>query len=379
MVKSVNPRIKFLLYLGDTSNKYKEKLIMILSIRLKAPVTTFASHFNELILILNPNSQGGATGKNWNDTYKEIKEYLPKQHKVVFTKKADDGTIITRKLLRQGYNNIVAVGGDGTINEVANGFFDVKTRNRSALDPTKFKLKHNMEQINSKGAFWIVPSGSRNVLAASLGLPHQGIESFKHIQHMKKRKIDVIGVTLTDKDDPTIVRNRIVLNAAEMGIGAEIIDRSKRVRGKIKSRFLSTVAGIVSTLPTYESNECDIILDGEKKITSNITMAVVANGKFLGGGFNVAPRADISDGRLDVIIMKNSGSFKMLEKLVEMKGESQYINEEDILYYQAKDVAILPKNRNMTVSLDGEPVGILPAVFRVYHNALTIKTESSTP
>ena len=57
---------------------------------------------------------------------------------------------------------------------------------------------------------------------------------------MKKRKIDVIGVTLTDKDNPAIVRNRIVLNAAEMGIGAEIIDRSKRVRGKIKSRFLST-------------------------------------------------------------------------------------------------------------------------------------------
>jgi diacylglycerol kinase (ATP) len=365
--------------LGDTSDKYKEKLIMILSMRLKAPVTTFASHFNELILILNPNSQGGATGKNWNDTYKEIKEYLPKQHKVVFTKKADDGTIITRRLLRQGYNNIVAVGGDGTINEVANGFFDVKTKNRSALDLTKFNLKHKMEQINSKGAFWIVPSGSRNVLAASLGLPHQGIESFKHIQHMKKRKIDVIGVTLTDKDDPAMVRNRIVLNAAEMGIGAEIIDRSKRVRGKIKSRFLSTVAGIVSTLPTYESNECDIILDGDKKITSNITMAVVANGKFLGGGFNVAPRADISDGRLDVIIMKNSGSFKMLEKLVEMKGESQYISEEDILYYQAKDVAILPKNRNMTISLDGEPVGILPAIFRVYHNALTIKTEPSTP
>ena len=46
------------------------------------------------------------------------------------------------------------------------------------------------------------------------------------------------------------------------------------------------MAGIISTLPTYESNECDIIIDGNKKITSNVTMAVVANGKFLGGGFN---------------------------------------------------------------------------------------------
>ena len=46
--------------------------------------------FDELILILNPNSQGGATGKNWNDTYDKIKEFLPRQNRIVFTKKADD-------------------------------------------------------------------------------------------------------------------------------------------------------------------------------------------------------------------------------------------------------------------------------------------------
>ncbi|MGA8484435.1 MAG: acylglycerol kinase family protein [Nitrososphaeraceae archaeon] len=82
--------------------------------------------FDELILILNPNSQGGATGKNWNDTYDKIKEFLPRQHRIIFTKKANDGTNITRKLLKEGYRNIVAVGGDGTINEVANGFFVTK-------------------------------------------------------------------------------------------------------------------------------------------------------------------------------------------------------------------------------------------------------------
>ncbi len=106
-------------------------------------------------------------------------------------------------------------------------------------------------------------------------------------------------------------------------------------------------------------------------------MAIVANGKFLGGGFKAAPRASMSDGLLDLIIMKNSGSLKMLQRLVEMKGDSQYTKEEDILYYQASQVAILPKNRNVTVSLDGEPVGILPAIFKVYHNALTIKCEAA--
>ncbi len=75
--------------------------------------------------------------------------------------------------------------------------------------------------------------------------------------------------------------------------------------------------------------------------------------------------------------MKNTGTFKMLQKLMEMKRNRQYFDEENILYYQASQVALLPKNRNTTVSLDGEPVvGIPPAFFRTYRNALTIKSES---
>ena len=339
--------------------------------------TGIESRSNELILIVNPNSQGGTTGKNWNLTYEKIKKFLPTPHRIVFTKKANDGTNLTRKLLKKGYNNIAAIGGDGTINEVANGFFNINPKNRSALDPMKFRPEPKLSPVNAKAALWIIPSGSRNVLASSLGILHQGINSFRRISHMKKRKIDVIGVTIADSNNPASTRSRIVLNAAEIGVGAEIISRSKRVRGKINNRFLSTVAGIISTLPTYESNECDIIMDGGRKITSNVTMAVVANGKFLGGGFNAASRAKITDGKLDVVIMKNSGSLKMLQKLVEMKGDSEYLDEENILYYQASQVMFLPKNRNMTVSLDGEPVGILPAVFKLYHNALTINSEAT--
>ena len=211
------------------------------------------------------------------------KNFCPSQHRIIFTKKANDGTNITRKLLKEGYRNIVAVGGDGTINEVANGFFVTKAKNNQPSIPQTLSRIPILRPINSKAVFWIAPSGSRNVLAASLGIQHQGTESFMRLRQMKKRKIDVISVTVTDKDNPATTHNRIVLNAAEMGVGAEIIDRSKRVRGKIKSRLLSTMAGIISTLPTYESNECDIIIDGNKKITSNVTMAVIANGKFLGG------------------------------------------------------------------------------------------------
>lgn len=82
---------------------------------------------NELIFLLNPNSQGENTGKNWISTYSKVKEFLPTNHRIIFTKKTNDGILVTRKLLRKGYKNIVAIGGDGTINEIANGFFYYST------------------------------------------------------------------------------------------------------------------------------------------------------------------------------------------------------------------------------------------------------------
>lgn len=330
---------------------------------------------NDLILLLNPNSQGGNTGKNWVQTYNNAKDFLPKAHRIIFTKKANDGIFITRKLLRKGYKNIVAVGGDGTINEVANGFFDLESQNKQTKDGN-FKLDPRLKPINPKGIMYVIPSGSRNVLARSLELKHQGTESLMRIRHMKRRKVDVIAAVITDRDSPSLTHKRIVMNAAEIGVGAEIIDRSKRVRGKIKNRFVSTMASVVATLPSYNSNECDIVIDKHKKFSSKMTMGIVSNGRFLGGGFKAAPRANFSDGLLDIIILKNSGSFKMIDKLIELKGTSTYKYEEDILYYQASEVKFLPRERNVTVSVDGEPIGMLPAIFKIYHNALTIKSEA---
>src|SRR4029453_2859554 len=288
---------------------------------------------DDMILLINPNSQGGNTGKNWIDTYRNVKKFLPRHHKIIFTKKANDGISMTRKLLRKGYKNIVAVGGDGSINEVANGFFNLASRNKQTKDLNKVTLDSRLKLINPKGILHVIPSGSRNVLARSLELKHQGVESLIRIRHMKRSKIDVIRAIITDKDNASLTHDRIVMNAAEIGAGAEIIDRSKRVRGKIKNRFVSTMTSIIATLPSYNSNECDILMNKNKKTSTKMTMGIVANGRFLGGGFKAAPRAKFSDALLDIIILKNSGSFKMIDKLIELKGTSSYKYEEDILYY----------------------------------------------
>jgi diacylglycerol kinase family enzyme len=105
-----------------------------------------------------------------------------------------------------------------------------------------------------------------------------------------------------------------------------------------------------------------------------MTMGVIANGRYLGGGFRAAPRANISDGLLDITILKNSGSFKMPEGFVNMKGDDKdYIQDNnDIFYNQAKKVFIKSKERDITLTVDGESTGIMPATFQVYQDALNV-------
>ena len=359
----------------------------------------------EPVLIVNPRSGGGSTGKDWETLLARIKEALGKEPHFVFTEKSRNGTALARELIRKGYQFIVAVGGDGTINEVVNGFFIEengysdssylsKTESGGTITQqkknrlwkwikinkdeynTNFPRPASMISINPEAVFGFLPRGTRNVLARSLDMPQDITASCNNLVQGNPKEIDVLTATVTSSEPnakSSKFVTRVFLNAAEIGVGAEIIDRSKKIRTKIGSRLLSTVASIFVTLPTYESNRSEIFLDGgREKIHTEMTMAVVADGKFLGGGFKAAPRADYSDGLLDVVILKRSGSFKMLDDLVNLK-EGDYSTEDDIIYKQAKTVSITSKERNVTVAVEGEPIGILPATFQVLPKALAIK------
>jgi diacylglycerol kinase (ATP) len=335
----------------------------------------------DTVLVVNPSSSSGLTGKDWDSLFVEIKNILGESAEVAFTEKSEDGAVLTRDFLRKGFTRIVAIGGDGTLNEVANGFFQesVGTNgNKSnskiiSSDNNIFPSPSKLEPINPNAEMGIIAGGTRNVLAKALGLPEGIIECVRTFSLGKPKTIDVISATVTNPEDHSTVNTRVFLNAAEIGLGAEIIDRSKKVRNVVNSRIVSTIAGIVSTLPAYQSNECEISLDnGQRKFKAKMTMTIVANSKYLGGEFKAAPKADMSDGKLDLVILKDSGSLKMIDELVNMK-DGDYSEEDNIFYTQVKQVSIASKERDVTVSIDGEPIGILPATFEILPNALTIR------
>jgi diacylglycerol kinase (ATP) len=300
--------------------------------------------------------------------------------KVVFTNKPGHGTSLARNLLKKRFKNIVAIGGDGTINEVANGFFEEKEQEGSQVRDSQIvagalyqKLK-GFKPINRYAVLSILPCGTRNVLSKSLDMPGDLLACCQNFQKCRPKKIDVISTTVTDPIDFSRTQSRIFLNAAEIGVAAEIINRSKKIRDKVKSRIVSTVSSVMTTLPTYESNLCEISIDhGQESILTKMTMAVIANGKYLGGGFKAASQASMSDGLLDIVILKNSGSFKMLEEFISMKN-GNYDGKGDIFYMHARKVSIKSREeKKVTVTIDGEPIGVLPAAFQVIPSALTVR------
>jgi diacylglycerol kinase (ATP) len=332
----------------------------------------------ETAIIVNPKSASGLTGKNWDSLHLMIKRLFGDNIQVAFTEKSGDGTSFTTNFIKKGFKKIVAIGGDGTINEVANGFFEGDIRihgnenNNNGND--SFLNQAVLKPINSDVVMAVFPCGTRNVLVKSLDLPAEFGECCQNFEACKLQKIDVVSVRATNMEDHSKTATRIFLNAAEIGIGAEIIDKAKKVRNVVNSRLISTMTGLFSTVPAYESSLCEISIDdGHENILTKMTMGVIANGKFLGGGFKAAPKANISDGLLDIVILKESSNLEMIENFLNIK-DGNYTNEGDVFYRQAKKVAIKSKeNRDIPITIDGEPIGILPATFEVLQNALTIR------
>src|SRR5919108_5251795 len=126
----------------------------------------------ETVLIVNPNSSGGSTGKNWENLYNRIKEIFCENPMVAFSQKSGDGTTLTTDFLKRGFKKIVVLGGDGTVNEVANGFFEERKCGTQTSTIYNTAGKNNdgkntepypvLKPINPEAILGLIPSGSRN-------------------------------------------------------------------------------------------------------------------------------------------------------------------------------------------------------------------------
>jgi len=247
---------------------------------------------------------------------------------------------------------VVAVGGDGTLNEVVNGFF----RNGAPI-PTTTKLA-------------MVPLGTGGDFRRTLRIPLDTRAAIDVLKSGLVRRLDAGCVTYQTSEGNTAVRHFI--NIADAGLGGEVVYRVNRGSKRLGSLTYKVGSGLA--LLTYKNKPMTVVIDGSTHELPHAQQVVVANCQFFGGGMQMAPSASPTDGVFDVIVIKDAG------KIETMRGINDFLSGKHLdngnpkieLMYGKRITVTSPEK--VRIDLDGEDVGFLPALFEIQPSAIEFIT-----
>ena len=308
-------------------------------------------------LVVNPRSANGATGRHFDSIAQAVRSSVGDcPH--AFTERPMHAAEVTRDALVGGHDLVIAVGGDGTINEVVNGFFKAPL------------LGGAPEPIHPGASLGIVPRGTGGDLRRTVGLDGDLGRSAARLKG-EKRRIDVGRVDFT-KDDGS-QGSRLFVNVAEVGVGAKVVEivnsSSKVLGGK-----LTFMAASLRALVGWKDLSVRASLDGGAHEDFEVTTFAIANGRFFGGGMMIAPGADLHDGLFHLTLWSGFTLTDFLLKSGTMYDGS-HLKLKNTRTRSARTVQLEPgpnARGPIAVEVDGELIGRLPATFSVLPGALSL-------
>lgn len=269
-----------------------------------------------------------------------------------FTRHKNHATEITRVSLQEGYELIIAMGGDGTLNEVLNGFFA------------------EGRPINKDASLAVLPFGSGSDFCRSLSLPRNYRKAASHIVSGKTEWIDVGRVSFENSRFPP----RYFINIAEAGAGATVVKCVNALNKSIPP-VLRYLAGTIQGFAKYKNQKITLTGDDQTFSDINLTNLVVANGRFCGHGMLLAPNARLDDGLFDVVIFKDLNLLKFIRRFPQLYTKNKTWETELCTAFRAKNVHIVNcENESLLeTETDGDAVGLGPANFTLLPRALKIR------
>ncbi|MBT8495873.1 MAG: diacylglycerol kinase family lipid kinase, partial [Deltaproteobacteria bacterium] len=302
------------------------------------------------VLIVNPQSQGGALGRRWPEVSRAIRRQLG-SFEELRTEGPGDATRLARQAIDDGADRIVAIGGDGTINEVVNGFFD------------------NGEPVETNAALGILPFGSGGDFRKTISVPKDIDAAAHRLANGQPRRIDVGHLEYTDHDGEK--GQRMFVNIASFGVSG-LVDRyvnesSKRLGGTLSFLLASARAGL-----NYSNKRVRLRFDDGEPIDLTVYLCAIANGRYFGGGMYVAPEADLADGKFDVVSVGDIGKAQML-LLGTRIYNGTHLTMDAVSQRRATRIHAEPIGSDeVLLDVDGETPGRLPATFRLIPQSLSL-------
>ncbi|MEX2116140.1 MAG: diacylglycerol kinase family protein, partial [Bacteroidota bacterium] len=242
----------------------------------------------------------------------------------------------------------VVVGGDGTCNEVLNGFFERR------------------RPIRPSARLGFITSGTGEDVSRNLGLPAGRKAQIRRL-HQGRTLVDVGLVTFKGSDGAT--QERLFLNDCQAGIGARVV---RHITPALKKLGGFLAYGIASTLAAlaHRGHYLKITCDRDEPIEGMFLGVAAANGRFAGGGMDFAPHSLIDDGKLDVIMIRDQRRIDRLLNFPKIYS-GRHIDLSWVISRKAKKVRIT-SDEPVALEADGELLGYLPCEIKLLSHALPV-------
>ncbi len=255
------------------------------------------------------------------------------------TQHAGEAETLARAAIRAGSDYVIAVGGDGTLNEVING---IVTSGRA-----------------SQVCVGMLPLGTANDFARSIGLIGDVDANIDILRTKTTAAIDLVRMTSG--------RRRYFVNVSAGGFSGVV---NEKLTSEVKASWgpLAYLRSAAAALPELQAYRTTMIFDDTEELVINLYNVVVANGRFAGGGLPIAPQANLSDGLLDVVLVPQRPAGEMALLAAQMLL-GKHISSGAVPFRRVKKISVLSRP-GMWFNADGETVGNEPAVFQIIPHAL---------
>ncbi len=294
---------------------------------------------DDVAIVANPRAAGGGARSYAARLARRLETSGIRNH-LRFTARPGEATHLVREAVKGGAAVVLAIGGDGTLNEVVNGFFEDDRR------------------IPSDTALAIAQVGTGKDFSRTVRQSARPDEVIDRLSRAQRKRIDMGRVSYMDlRGRPA---SRYFVNIAEFGSGGAVVEkvnRTTKVLGGRTSFFLA----ILSTLPKYRNTHVRYRVEaaGEGELVMN--NFVVANGRYFGGGLLPAPQAELDDGLFDIVVIGDI-DWKTIRRHLKDLRRGTHLSMKEVTFHHGARVETECLEPAF-LDLDGELVGRNPTEF----------------
>ncbi|MBN1950088.1 MAG: diacylglycerol kinase family lipid kinase [Bacteroidales bacterium] len=302
---------------------------------------------SDWLVIVNPNAGSGKGAKDWKEIENLLEKYgIP--YRPVFTCNRHNAILITRRGVEDGYRKIIAVGGDGTMNEVVNGCF------RQKACPT----------IDLKIAMITVGTGNDWGRMFEIPLNYE-----KAIQLIAANKTVAQDTGEVFYYEGTRRLKRFFINIAGLGFDAIVCRNTNIQKDKGKSGKAIYFWTLLKSLLGYSYTSTEIDIDGKVLRNEVFTMSL-GIGRYSGGGMLQTPHAVIDDGLFDITVIKRMRKGEVIRSLKKLY-DGTILEHPKIEGFKGKVIAI-DSDPLIHLEADGESLGHSPIEFRIIPQSINV-------